>query len=316
MPNKIVASRGNPKSWFTVDTDQGPAEVGVMQFPDLSFSFYCDLDKVLPPPKSSEPRHMAGRSISRVTVTMKTTIPEAVIGLAQLFVALQDQKSGGPAWMRNFELELKIQTAPDQRADKKTVPGEGTPAYVTSAFIGNMGFDSITIYDVHSDVFAKGLRLHSQRPVVHHSALWCFTKAMEKHTTKVLPTDFVVAVDEGAIHRAEEFAKAYLATPELTSLMHVIYCDKNRDEMGKITGHVITKTSAPSHAETSQANFWIIDDMCDGGATFISVAKLLRESFRFNKLNLYVTHGLFSKGKNELLKVYDNVFALFDYSEE
>ena len=42
-------------------------------------------------------------------------------------------------------------------------------------------------------------------------------------------------------------------------------------------------------------NITIVDDLCDGGKTFIELAKVLKQKGA-EKINLYVTHGIFSKG--------------------
>lgn len=44
----------------------------------------------------------------------------------------------------------------------------------------------------------------------------------------------------------------------------------------------------------------ITDDICDGGATFIGIAKELRR-LNCHKVVLYVTHGIFSKGIEVLM---------------
>ena len=43
------------------------------------------------------------------------------------------------------------------------------------------------------------------------------------------------------------------------------------------------------------ANLMIVDDICDGGRTFIELAKVLRER-NAGKIELFITHGIFSKG--------------------
>lgn len=308
--NKIVESRGSPHKWFAVDTDQGPAEVKVMEFPDLSFSFYCDLTKVLPPLEDPRNKHA---SITRVIVTMKTTIPEALIGLVQLYGALAHQRQSNNPGLRGFDLHLIIQTLPDQRADKITVPGEGMPAWSTGMLIGSIGFDSIIIHDVHSDVIHKALRVSSQRPVNHRNAIECFEKTLDRENMR--PPGFgeyLVLPDKGAQDRVQHIIKKYC--PKL------IHCDKKRDTEGKIIGHQIIgitdQEGRPLGKPADPFNVWVIDDLCDGGATFISVAQLLDEEFATADRTLYVTHGLFSRGKKELLKHYNKVIALFDYSEE
>lgn len=38
----------------------------------------------------------------------------------------------------------------------------------------------------------------------------------------------------------------------------------------------------------------IVDDICDGGGTFLGIAAALRTSYQMNSLHLHVTHGVFS----------------------
>jgi ribose-phosphate pyrophosphokinase len=77
----------------------------------------------------------------------------------------------------------------------------------------------------------------------------------------------------------------------------VVVCNKVRDQLtGAITGHdmVCPNISAGDR-------FLIIDDICDGGATFISIAKKLRSLHLDIYIDLFVTHGIFSKGKDILM---------------
>jgi ribose-phosphate pyrophosphokinase len=45
----------------------------------------------------------------------------------------------------------------------------------------------------------------------------------------------------------------------------------------------------------------IVDDICDGGATFIRAARALRAIEPDVEVGLCVTHGIFSKGRQHLL---------------
>ena len=60
----------------------------------------------------------------------------------------------------------------------------------------------------------------------------------------------------------------------------------------------------------------IVDDICDGGATFIELGKLLKEHYPNNTLFLVVTHGFFTKGLSELAKYYDGILCKNNYSKE
>jgi hypothetical protein len=78
-----------------------------------------------------------------------------------------------------------------------------------------------------------------------------------------------------------------------------IICKKKRYQAtGDIANHSIPYLST--------ALYLVVDDLCDGGATFISVAKAAGSNAA---LDLYITHGLFSKGLDELRKYYRAIWA-------
>lgn len=59
----------------------------------------------------------------------------------------------------------------------------------------------------------------------------------------------------------------------------------------------------------------IIDDLCDGGATFIAEGKYIKENFPGTKLKLFVYHGLFTKGLDCLLEYYDEIICTNSYQD-
>lgn len=59
----------------------------------------------------------------------------------------------------------------------------------------------------------------------------------------------------------------------------------------------------------------VIDDLCDGGATFIEAGKILNEMYPDNDLYLAVYHGLFTKGFDELGKYYKKIFTTNSYQD-
>lgn len=52
----------------------------------------------------------------------------------------------------------------------------------------------------------------------------------------------------------------------------------------------------------------IVDDICDGGATFIAIAKKLAP-YKPKSLSLMVTHGIFSKGFGELCNYFQHIYT-------
>lgn len=91
--------------------------------------------------------------------------------------------------------------------------------------------------------------------------------------------------DEGAKLR---FSKLGFRQP-------IIYANKVRDmQTGKIVGFALDEITKNNLTDTGRVA--IFDDICDGGATFIEVAKAIKAIKPDLKIDLYVVHGIFSKG--------------------
>lgn len=82
---------------------------------------------------------------------------------------------------------------------------------------------------------------------------------------------------------------------------------KHRDmRTGKLSGFGL----APS-AENfllKGTNCVIVDDICDGGGTFLGLADVLKD-YGVDTLTLAVTHGLFTQGTNHLFEKFDNIVS-------
>jgi ribose-phosphate pyrophosphokinase len=59
----------------------------------------------------------------------------------------------------------------------------------------------------------------------------------------------------------------------------------------------------------------IVDDLCDGGRTFIEEAKILRKEFPSKKMSLFVYHGLFTNGIEILTKHFDHIICTNSYQD-
>lgn len=97
--------------------------------------------------------------------------------------------------------------------------------------------------------------------------------------------DFICYPDKGAADR-------YMRT----TAHPFIYAEKVRDQLsGIITGlKVVTNNQL-----ILNKRILIVDDICDGGMTFIKLAEALQE-YDPGQIDLAVSHGLFSKGKQVL----------------
>ncbi len=103
----------------------------------------------------------------------------------------------------------------------------------------------------------------------------------------------IISADKGGKDRAEQFAKA-MNKP-------IFYGAKRRDvSTGKLSGFEVEELPKGGH-------FLVVDDICDGGGTFVGLAAEIEKQGCF--ADLFVTHGIFSKGSSELRKAYGNVYT-------
>ena len=84
----------------------------------------------------------------------------------------------------------------------------------------------------------------------------------------------------------------------------IVYGSKIRDTK---TGEIVKTTVLVEH-NIGDKDVLIVDDICDGGRTFIELAKVLRQKGA-ESVDLYVTHGIFSAGLDPLMLHIDHIFT-------
>lgn len=107
--------------------------------------------------------------------------------------------------------------------------------------------------------------------------------------------DYLIAPDKGAKEKAEAYGHENLVTlNKVRKDGRVIYEDFTKQQL---SGKVL-----------------VVDDICDGGGTFISLIEMLKKNQPgIKQIDLYVTHGIFSKGVDVLLDAgYTNIFTYND----
>ena len=177
---------------------------------------------------------------------------------------------------------------PYARQDRVCHEGESFALDVFLKVLATGYFSGLHVYDLHSDVSVKLIR--GYMPDV------LFLHAPQHHllTDKVYGFDYVVAPDKGAESKAQNVA--------LVMGTELIQMYKTR-----VDGQVVYAQSDTHIAYKGKA--LVVDDICDGGATFLALAKVLKDRNPELELSLYVTHGIFSKGVDELLKNYATIYT-------
>lgn len=177
---------------------------------------------------------------------------------------------------------------PAARADK-ALPGEAVDARVYARFLNSMNSVIITL-DPHSEVM----------PSMVHNLIVVDPVQMLAYGGNTTGTVGVIAPDAGAVKRAGAAARA-LGIP-------LIQATKVRDQA---TG----KLSTFECPDLPPGHYLVVDDICDGGGTFVGLADAIFDKHDAAvSLDLWVTHGIFSKGLDELLNDrYDTIYTTDSY---
>lgn len=167
---------------------------------------------------------------------------------------------------------------PNARYDRHMFKGDAAALKVFANLVNAMEFDAVCSLDVHSNVAENLFKCFHCIP----------QKEVASHIASDSRIDYLVAPDAGAAKKTEETAKdvekPYITMSKVRNL-----------KTGEITGMRIL-----DGVDLTGKTVMILDDICDGGRTFIEAAKYLREAGA-ERVELYVTHGIFSKGIENLL---------------
>lgn len=169
------------------------------------------------------------------------------------------------------ELTLYMPYFPGARQDR----GAPLTVKVYADLINSLEFDTVIIADPHSDVtpaLLDNCRIQRLTDIFPILAVPGPDRAV------------MLAPDAGAIKRVSELAA-------LTG-HHVLNATKSRNPQTGALSNFGVPEIRPEYAVI------VVDDICDGGGTFLGLADAL--GIERNRMYLWVTHGIFSKGLREL----------------
>lgn len=194
----------------------------------------------------------------------------------------------------NVPLHLNMPYVPYARQDRVCNPGEALSAKMFCNLINAQAYASVVIADPHSDVVPA---LLDRVSVVDASVMLAEVLRQSAFARGVT----LLAPDAGARKRVQQLAKKL-------EVEHVAFADKVRDtKTGRISG-----TSVSS--DLPNLPILVVDDICDGGRTFVELGKALAEVSSQPRY-LYVTHGIFSKGFEELNLYYQRIFTAYNWNQ-
>lgn len=215
-----------------------------------------------------------------VTVTQRVNSFEAFGMLCLAVDALQR--------MDAIIVKLILPYFPAARQDRVMVPGESLSVKIYTDIINRMGIQKVVVLDAHSEVTPA--LLDRVQAVPNHRYI---AQVLERIGHPVQ----LVAPDGGALKKIYKLSE-YLGG------ITVVECSKRRDvKTGALSGFEVF-----AEEDLKGKDFLVVDDICDGGGTFLGLAQQLRKH-HVGRLYMAVSHGIFAKGVEELSQYYEKIFT-------
>lgn len=189
-------------------------------------------------------------------------------------------------------IELFIPYFPAARQDRVMIPGEPLSVKVYADIINAMQLNKVFVFDVHSEVTPALLNNSTVIPN------YTFIKEV---LNRIGQNVKLISPDGGAL-------KKIYKVSEFLGGVDVVECSKSRDvKTGKLSGFKVYND------DLEGMDCLIVDDICDGGGTFVGLAEELKKK-NAGKLYLAVSHGIFNKGF-EVLNCFDGIFTTNSFKD-
>lgn len=184
---------------------------------------------------------------------------------------------------------LVIPYFPYARQDRVTQPSGAFSLKMFAMIVNSLNYSRVKVFDPHSDVtpaLVRGIEVIEQMDFLTKGILLDITRG----------ADMIIAPDAGAVKKSTKIA-VEIGLP-------LMMATKVREaETGKIL-----RTEILGDHDLTGATVVIFDDICDGGRTFIELGKVLKARGA-KEVRLFVTHGIFAQGTDELRKVIDKIYT-------
>jgi len=189
-------------------------------------------------------------------------------------------------------IELFIPYFPAARQDRVMIPGEPLSVKVYADIINAMQLNKVFVFDAHSEVTPALLNNSTVIPN------YTFIKEV---LNRIGQNVKLISPDGGAL-------KKIYKVSEFLGGVDVVECSKSRDvKTGKLSGFKVYND------DLEGMDCLIVDDICDGGGTFVGLAEELKKK-NAGKLYLAVSHGIFNKGF-EVLNCFDGIFTTNSFKD-
>jgi ribose-phosphate pyrophosphokinase len=165
---------------------------------------------------------------------------------------------------------------------------------VICPIINLQNFKQVITLDPHSDVLEACLNNYEKKDNIE---LVEFALKQIDSKDEYQFRTALISPDAGALKKIFDVAQYF-------GITNVTTASKVRD---MITGNIV-RTELPTMDLDGIEQFIIIDDICDGGRTFIELAKVIKQQTD-KPIYLIVTHGIFSAGYTQLEEHIDGIFT-------
>lgn len=219
-----------------------------------------------------------------------------MMAIAQIVDAIRRDK-----FQSNAKLLLNLPYLPYARQDRVCSPGESHALKVFSAWLNSLKFDDVCVLDPHSyvaEALIENMSYRAQEEKFKEYLRHRKARGAEGY-------DYLIAPDAGAAKKVE---KCRLAHEEVFGTTPKILVGHKVRQGDKVIVHVQCEG-------LDKARSCVVDDICDGGATFISLGGHIRSVCEPEILDLYVSHGIFSNLGNLIIMAgaeRENTEGLFD----
>lgn len=223
------------------------------------------------------------RACKQVTVIARITDGN-IFPLQLLCNALSSVSDIGSPY--SLPLNIILPYLPYSRADRRFVEGDCYALGVFCALVDQLHATRLVTLDIHS----RGARL------------WCGAKLDSVPPTVILKEVIDCLSEKFTVLLPDEGSRYRYDWSSFPQNFPVLNSSKHRDpQTGKLSHFEVPVIETPA--------VLIVDDICDGGGTFVGIAQKLKEAQPDLKLYLYVSHGIFSKGFLELKKYFGHIYT-------
>jgi ribose-phosphate pyrophosphokinase len=202
----------------------------------------------------------------------------------------------------NKEIKLYVPYFLGSRSDRKFQDGGvNYLKQVICPIINSQNYSGVTVMDPHSDVLEACLNNYEKE---NNFKLVKFALSNIDNKDGAQDRICLVSPDAGAYKKIFDVAKFY-------GISNIITATKVRDMK---TGNIL-HTEIPVLDQHNDLTYVIVDDICDGGRTFVELAKVIKAGRPTAKVYLVVTHGIFSAGFKVLNEYLDGVYCTNSYRD-